>query len=900
MITNITRIGKRLICCLIVASIIIIQMPIADCYADNSNRKYISIVADGTEQTLVVLEKGGTIFINAEDIPSIARYKTDDNNDKTISYLLGSKSIVINKKDGNYGVYVLYQTVMSSKGKFSNVISNEDGFFIPLAEILPWLNTNVSDAEGKLILSSDTYSIWELVGYDVNRANCYNIMDGMDLNSGWTTAGLVTLSTIHSFFNVKWQRFIPMTVVDSRYERTTTLYDVENYKACLFDMAGDDTLYSDKVNKVMKDVKNIGKVAGTLAEMFDIDDADRDNVASFLIGLRESTDFADITNNDVVDVYGAWTKFDDAWQGVTALGDAAGEAGKVAGTASKVLESAKKIEIVQKAAPDYYRAMCYLSENVSDDNHTLKTTADDTKKSLESIMGTVMRDAMSKGESLITKGLEKGIGGEFAAITSVIKAGLNVIYPSFVKAAEGTDKLGIYSDVMDESRSFADKLLYKENPTVVDINNARALLEVSYIASKSGIKITDSILTSIGKDNELSEKVDLVEDELVKTALTADSALNDSAEGKEKYTAEIEKVLTKIDILEMPAITIDSIDKEYVGAIVSQFIGVDGTVSISELPDEDIISATRGMVDISYAVDGARNILPFEPVSSYKDGMWDGSWDLVKGEDYTEAAERVFSRKISRDDITNAFNGVAGYLDPGDNSYTYKDKDDKTIDVEDSDILVSARNGRGHYYEVVIDNVGAEKDSINVDYYINGKDYEGNTLADKVVYTASFEFTGNSNYPYRLVSIKRDKSSVYGKAFDYLGKTFGQIESEYGHLERLQGWNGAMYYTTTDSRRIGFPGSWGANGERIEDAPCTSYMGDIDEIINVPKDSSLTDIAGTIGYYFSKDELQYDPDNDMVNVVILYTDYQGQEYKLIVEYNENYIPTIVTLTFTDR
>ena len=122
MITNITRIGKRLICCLIVASIIIIQMPIADCYADNSNRKYISIVADGTEQTLVVLEKGGTIFINAEDIPSIARYKTDDNNDKTISYSLGSKSIVINKKNGNYGVYVLYQTVMSSKGKFSNVI----------------------------------------------------------------------------------------------------------------------------------------------------------------------------------------------------------------------------------------------------------------------------------------------------------------------------------------------------------------------------------------------------------------------------------------------------------------------------------------------------------------------------------------------------------------------------------------------------------------------------------------------------------------------------------------------------------------------------------------------------------------------------------------------------------
>lgn len=888
MITNKAMFVKRLVCCLIAVSIIIVQMPVADCFAESSTRKYITVVADGSEQTLLLYERNGTLFINTEDIPSITRYKIDEKDDKNIRCSLGSKSIVINKKDGSYGVYGLYLTALLAEGKFSDVISNGDEFYIPIEEILPWLNTNVSDAEGNLILTSDTYSIWELVSYDEERVSCYNIMDGIDLNSGWTTSGLVTLSTIHTFFNTKWQRFIPMKAVDSRYERTTTLYDVENYKACLFDMADDDTLYSDKVDEVMKNIKNYGKVAGTLDEMFDIDDADRDNVASFLIGLRESTDFADITNNDVVDVYGAWTKFDDAWQDVAAVGE-------VAGAASKVLESAKKIEIVQKASPDYYRAICYLAENVADDNFILKTTAADTKEALESVMGTVMRDAMSKCESLLTKGLEKGLGGEFTAITSVIKAGLNIVYPSFVKAAEEADKLSIYSDVMNESRVQADNLLHKENPTVVEINNARSLIELSYFASKSGKKITDNILKSIGKEKTMDKNIDSVEESIIKMALTSDSALNDSAEGKGEFQSKVKKALSKVNITEKPRIDLDSVDKEYLAAIVSHFIGINGEVEISQLSDEEIVSAVIGMVDIVYAVEGTKNVIPFREL----DFNFDGRWNAVAERDFINATNSIYGRKLTNKSIVRIENGISGFKTGNDINYDDLSDASKGISVDKTDFLFSGRNGRGHYFEIVFDSIGEdEKGIITAEYHVNSVNYYGAKSEDKIKYYCELEFTGNTKYPFKLISVRHDKNEIYGEAFDSIGKTISELQSSYGTLTRAGSGSGLTdVYQASNGLYFGF-------SKYISGDTCISCEGDTNQLFNVPENISLNELAATLGYiYFDESEIEFYENESFphrTNDLIWYTDYNSQEYKLIITYDKNFKPVTVVITYTDR
>ena len=143
-----------------------------------------------------------------------------------------------------------------------------------------------------------------------------------------------------------------------------------------------------------------------------------------------------------------------------------------------------------------------------------------------------------------------------------------------------------------------------------------------------------------------------------------------------------------------------------------------------------------------------------------------------------------------------------------------------------------------------------------------------------------------------------DTSDVHGAAFEYLGMSFAELDSMYGPLTEQFYGEGAVYYATDDGRYVGF--GWAGDEANPEERPCISYMGNIDEILNIPPDSSLEDIADAIDSPFNADELVYNADFDMGNCVIMYTTYNGQEYKIIVSYDENLDQTGATLAYTDR
>ena len=191
-----------------------------------------SIVSDGNTRTYNVIVTDSDLYLNAEDFSEITRYDLTINNDEEIRFALGSKAVYFQPNTKEYHVTqgdVVYPYT------YSGTIQKEGNYYLPMSEVLPWLNTNTSVDNGRLIICNDSYSFWELRGSNIGLFD----LTGIDTGSNWTAAGLVALNVFDNFVNVRWQRFVPMIVADSRYERTHTLYDVERYNDCLINLASD-------------------------------------------------------------------------------------------------------------------------------------------------------------------------------------------------------------------------------------------------------------------------------------------------------------------------------------------------------------------------------------------------------------------------------------------------------------------------------------------------------------------------------------------------------------------------------------------------------------------------------------------------------------------------------------
>lgn len=141
---------------------------------------------------------------------------------------------------------------------------------------------------------------------------------------------------------------------------------------------------------------------------------------------------------------------------------------------------------------------------------------------------------------------------------------------------------------------------------------------------------------------------------------------------------------------------------------------------------------------------------------------------------------------------------------------------------------------------------------------------------------------------------------VGGIAFNYVDKTFEQIENEYGTLSQQASWGGAIYYTTPDEKYVGFQAGWNEDGDIPRDERCISFIGKVSDIFNVSDDISLQELADLLGEQLNEDELYYDDTSDMGNGVIWYVYHNDTEYKAIVNYDENIDIISATLSQTDR
>lgn len=153
--------SKRILALLLVLALLVPVIP-QSARAEELQRVIITTVSEW-DDPLVVYAGDFDLYFSEEDLMLLS-YEYDYYNDgKTATYTRGSKNIIIDLAKGKFTVR------MGGKNPFSRTMDLPmekigDVWYYSGATLLPWLNVNVSVADGKLVVIPDEYSYWDIYG----------------------------------------------------------------------------------------------------------------------------------------------------------------------------------------------------------------------------------------------------------------------------------------------------------------------------------------------------------------------------------------------------------------------------------------------------------------------------------------------------------------------------------------------------------------------------------------------------------------------------------------------------------------------------------------------------------------------------------------------------------------
>lgn len=269
---KLTRIAKSLTSFILAAAFLISNLSgIAAFAAENDlSPSSIQIIATSTEsdepRKFDGYWSGSDFYLAAEDYAKITRYSYEEGSN-AVRFKLGMKDILIQKGSGTMQILALrYQ------GKISRIVSMNGQTYLPMSELLPWLNVTVEqdDETAALRITSDSNSLWEYVGDTANyKFNLYQQMQGF--TGGTTSLKAIMVTDVVS--HVRWDAMFKSAIDTdiSRYD-TTIYQDVfYEYSKELFDP---DLGYmlADKTATVWDTAQKINKKLDSVEEMFDIDE----------------------------------------------------------------------------------------------------------------------------------------------------------------------------------------------------------------------------------------------------------------------------------------------------------------------------------------------------------------------------------------------------------------------------------------------------------------------------------------------------------------------------------------------------------------------------------------------------------------------------------------------------
>lgn len=236
------------------------------------------------------LLKNDDVCIPAADYANITRY-TYQESDNAILYTLGDKTIFISKSDGTVQIPAL--GVSESYGlKIENIIIADGVTYLPLSQLLPWMNVSVSVEDGNLMVEPDELSFWELTAELDSDKYLFNLCEDW----GDTFSSRISLAAMMTFD----------IVVNQRFEKLTgggETYTYEQYKDAYVEFATDDALVTDEAESVMNSIFSADKNIQTVEDLLEIDEKEVNHTI-------ETTLFSQM----MLDELAEYSEFAQAWR----------------------------------------------------------------------------------------------------------------------------------------------------------------------------------------------------------------------------------------------------------------------------------------------------------------------------------------------------------------------------------------------------------------------------------------------------------------------------------------------------------------------------------------------------------------------------------------------------------
>lgn len=302
-------------------------------WAEDVGVANITIVSDGVRGNYEVLTKEGQYYLGVDAYPCITRYtKVDLSEVNAVRYVLGTKRVDFYCDENKL---IVSNGYTSHQREYSGALVWENEIWLPVSEVLPWLNTNASVEKNTLTLWSDPYSYWELSQNFVQRFDIAEEL-GDDFAAG---AALVALNVFDGFVNMRLEKLLPAPM--SGNFSTESLFDYDCYVECFLEMATDDSLTTDAVSKAASQMKTIGKMQSSIEKLLDLDE---------------------------VDPYRIYT-YDEVWENLKL-------AGEVAKGVSTIASTLKLFELNLRAIPEQVDAVNFFAASLDGKNQsTMKLAA---------------------------------------------------------------------------------------------------------------------------------------------------------------------------------------------------------------------------------------------------------------------------------------------------------------------------------------------------------------------------------------------------------------------------------------------------------------------------------------------------------------------------------------------
>lgn len=514
---------RRGICVLLIGMLVFAMFPVGafDANAIEYRKSNIPVVADkdgkATEMLISVVIKNDELYIQPEDLTQITRYSITADTTRLI-FRLGLKSVVIDAQEQTLQVNFTQQA-------FSGCLKVDDVYYLPMSELLPWLNVQCYEADGKLHVDSDLKSYWEVI----SDFNSTDYLFDLAENYGQTTGDVVGLCAISVFdcildMDNLWKKVVTVDDGDTR------LYDYEIYKECFREFAlpenGAEAEFQKSVSEISKVVSNSSQFTNTwFKTLFNEEMYDK-------LAERFGKNFAE--------------GFDE-WQT-----DAAqlSETQKFAKTALKYIKTGYLYtRIAMTDTTDYANALRYIYlEEERTTPGGIKLAATEAVSALESRTGavkdasfTVLKDigttllektAKDAAEEVIKTAVGDTIFGTLGIYLDIVDTTLSLAWPVNDAYKEIT-KMTVYQSIQYDALNAFYELSKSNAPmSTLDISNGRTSASVFLKTAKRCYKAQQKTFDLFGGEGVLEYQIDAINSKLLEFQLSALAEEHDAIEDK--------------------------------------------------------------------------------------------------------------------------------------------------------------------------------------------------------------------------------------------------------------------------------------------------------------------------------------------------------------------------------